>query len=260
MALKLARLRPLAAAFGLFLISVAAAADRAGPKLYLIGGSTMATFPDERPVVGWGQVLPHYFKNPAQVDNRAKSGRSTKSFIEQGHWANVIGDIREGDFLIMCWGTNDSANDPARKTDPRGSFRTNLLRFIAETRAKGATPILATQVAHRRWDAKGQWTETASEYVLVNRELAASEHVPLMEMYERTTALEKSLGKEGSMALHLHLEPGKYDSYPNGAKDDTHYNRLGAMRVAEQAVLEIRALKLPIGDWLKAPETGSGSK
>lgn len=239
-------------AFGL-LAGRAFAAEVRTPKLFLIGGSTMASYPATRPVVGWGQMLPKFFQDPSRIDNRALSGRSTKSFIDQGHWAEVIGDLRAGDFLIMCWGTNDSAGDPARKTDPRGSFRANLLRFIAEIRAKGATPILATQVAHRRWDAQGQFAEPTSDYVTVNRELAASEHVPLMEMFELTAALEKSLGKEGSMALHLYLEPGKHESYPNGAKDDTHYCAAGATRVAEIAVSEIRRLRLPISDWLAVP-------
>jgi lysophospholipase L1-like esterase len=227
------------------------AAESVLPKLYLIGGSTMATFPDTRPVVGWGQKLPQFFKDPAQIDNRARSGRSSKSFIDQGLWDQVIGDIRAGDFLIMCFGTNDSAADDARHTEPRGSFRANLARFIHETRAKGATPILATSVAHRRWDEKGQWGESASEYVVVTRELAASERVPLMEMFDRTVALEKSLGPEGSITLHLYLPPGKFESYPNGAKDNTHYNADGATRVAGLAIAEIRRLKLPMVGWLQ---------
>ena len=151
----------------------------------------------------------------------------------------------------MCFGTNDSANDPARHTEPRGEFTANLKRFIAETRAKGATPILATSVAHRRWNEAGQWTEAASDYVVVTRELATAEKVPLMEMFDRTVALERSLGVEGSIALHLYLPAGKFDSYPNGARDDTHYCAHGATRVAELAVEEIRRLKLPIVDWLK---------
>ncbi len=222
-----------------------------GPKLFLIGGSTMATFPDARPVVGWGQKLPAFFKDPAQVDNRAKSGRSTKSFIDQGLWTQTVGDLRAGDFLIMCWGTNDSANDQARHTEPRGEFRANLERFIHETRAKGATPIVATSVARRVWDEQGKFVEPPSEYVVVTREVAAREKVPLMEMRGRTVELEKSLGVEGSMALHLYLPPGKFEGYPNGAQDNTHYNALGATRVAELAVREIRRLQLPLGDWLR---------
>src|SRR5262245_54149470 len=205
-------------------------ADALPPKLYLIGGSTMATFPETRPVVGWGQMLPQFFKNPAQIDNRAKSGRSSKSFIDQGLWETLRADLKAGDFLIICFGTNDSAADPQRHTEPRGSFRANLERFIRETRAKGATPILATSVARRQWDEQGQFVEPPSEYVVVTREIAARERVPLMEMRGVTVELEQSLGVEGSIALHLYLPPGKFESYPNGAKDDTHYNAEGARR------------------------------
>lgn len=226
-------------------------------KLFLIGGSTMAAFPDTRPVVGWGQKLPLFFKDPAQIDNRAKSGRSSKSFIDQGLWTEVIRDLRAGDFLIMCWGTNDSANDPARRTEPRGEFQANLARFIRETRAKGATPIVATPVARRQWDAAGNFVEPPSEYVIVTREVAAREKVPLMELRGATVALERSLGVEGSIALHLYLPPGKFEAYLNGAKDDTHYNAHGATRVAELVAQEIRRLKLPLVEWLReAPPSG----
>jgi pectinesterase len=227
------------------------AAETRGPKLFLIGGSTMATFPETRPVVGWGQMLPRFFKDPAQIDNRAKSGRSSKSFIDQGHWDTLRADLKAGDFLIICFGTNDSANDPVRRTEPRGTFRTNLERFIRETRAAGATPILATSVVRRRWDEQGRFVEDLSEYVIVTREIAAQERVPLMELRRATVELETSLGVEGSMALHLHLPPGKFDTYPNGSKDDTHYNAHGATRVAELAVREIIRLGLPLREWLR---------
>ncbi len=220
-------------------------------KLFLIGGSTMATFPDTRPVVGWGQILPQHFKDPSRVDNRAKSGRSTKSFIDQGLWDQVLADLRAGDFLIMCWGTNDSASDPARRTEPRKDFQGNLERMIRECRAKGAMPIIATSVARRMWSEQGDFVEPPSEYVVVSREVAAREGVPLIELRGRTVELERSLGVEGSRALHLYLEPGQYASYPNGSKDNTHYNRHGATRVSELAVQEIRRLQLPFVDWLK---------
>lgn len=231
----------------------ARAEQTAAPRIFLIGGSTMADFPAGHPKPGWGQMLPQFFKDPAMIRNHARSGRSSKSFIEQGLWDKVVAEIQAGDYLIMCWGTNDSSSDPARKTDPRTTFRANLLRFIAETRAKGATPILATQVAHRRWNEQGQWNETVSEYAQVNRELAASEQVPLMELYELTTALEQSHGVEGSIKLHAHLEPGTNEFFPEGLKDNTHYSAYGATRVAALAVQEFRRLNLPFCAWLKAP-------
>jgi beta-glucosidase len=229
------------------------------PRIFLIGGSTMADFPAGHPKSGWGQMLPRFFNDPAMIRNHARSGRSSKSFIEQGLWDKVVGELRAGDYLIMCWGTNDSSADPARKTDPRTTFQANLRRFIAETRAKGATPILATQVAHRRWSDNGEWTETVSEYAQVNRELAASEQVPLLEMYELTTALEKGLGVEGSIKLHAHLEPRTNEFFPEGLKDNTHYSAYGATRVAALAVQEFRRLNLPFCSWLKTAAEAPGA-
>ena len=103
------------------------AAPDATPKLFLIGESTMASFPPERPVVGWGQMLPKKFLDPAVVQNRAKSGRSSKSFIDQGLWTTVLAEIRAGDYLVIQFGTNDSKKeDPARYTEPRGAYRANI--------------------------------------------------------------------------------------------------------------------------------------
>jgi beta-glucosidase len=229
------------------------AAGSEAPRIFLIGGSTMADFPAGHPKPGWGQMLPQFFKDPAIIQNHARSGRSSKSFIDQGLWDKVVAEMQAGDYLIMCWGTNDSSSDPARRTDPRTTFRANLLRFITETRAKGATPVIATQVAHRRWNDQGRWNETASEYVHVNRELAASEQVPLMEMYELTTALEKGLGVEGSIRLHVYLAPGTNKFYPEGLNDNTHYSAYGATRIAALAVQEFRRLNLPFCAWLKVP-------
>ena len=238
----------------LFGVAVASgfAADLRSPKLFLIGGSTLATFPETRPVVGWGQMLPQFFKDPTQVDNRGRSGRSTKSFIDQGLWEKVHVDLAPGDFLVIAFGGgNESKDDPQRRTEPRGLYRANLERFIRETRAKGATPILATAVARREWDEQGRFVEPPSEYVVVTREVAAREQVPLMELRGATVALEKSLGVAGSIALHLHLPPGAHPEHPNGVKDNTHYNAHGARMVAELAVQEFRRLGLPLRDWLR---------
>ena len=106
-------------------------------------------------------------------------------------------------------------------------------------------------MARREWDEQGRFVEPPSEYVVVTREVAAREQVPLMELRGATVALEKRLGAEGSIALHLHLPPGAHPEHPNGVKDNTHYNAHGALKVAEVAVQEIRRLGLPLRDWLR---------
>jgi lysophospholipase L1-like esterase len=54
------------------------------PTLYLIGDSTMADKPlDDNPERGWGQLLPNFFDDDVVIENHAKNGRSTKSFINE---------------------------------------------------------------------------------------------------------------------------------------------------------------------------------
>lgn len=248
--------RSLVVSLVLFSWAVCAALVKAeSPRIFLIGGSTMANFPEGHPKPGWGQQLPKFFKKPGVIQNHARSGRSSKSFIDQGLWDKVIEEMRAGDFLIVHFGTNDSkASDPARFVEPRGQFRTNLERFIQETRAKGAIPILATSLARRAWDDHGRLVDDGSEYVVVTREIAAAHDVPLLEMRLRSLELERSLGVEGSIRLHAYIEPGTNSFYPKGLKDNTHYSEYGATRIAALAVEEFRRLKLPFSQELVSPE------
>lgn len=227
------------------------AADELPPRVFLIGGSTMASYPPERVLVGWGQVFPSCFKVATMVRNHGRSGRSSKNFIDQGLWAKVIDDIAQGDYLIIQFGTNDTkVDDPTRYTEPRGAYRANLERFIREARAKGAIPLLATSVVRRSWNETGRFEVAPSEWQDVTREVAAAMDVPLLDLRARTEELERTLGPEGSKALHLYLPAGKHDAYPKGAADNTHYCEFGAKQVAKLAAQEIRRLHLPLVRWL----------
>ncbi|MFM9079587.1 MAG: hypothetical protein ACKOTE_05525, partial [Opitutaceae bacterium] len=112
----------------------------AAPKVLLAGDSTMSDKPLDLPERGWGMALGALLDPAVKVDNRAMNGRSTKSFIDEGRWAKLTGDLSAGDFVLIQVAHNDEKKeDPKRYTDPATSFRDNLRRFIAETRARGAT-------------------------------------------------------------------------------------------------------------------------
>jgi lysophospholipase L1-like esterase len=224
------------------------------PILHLIGDSTMADKPVDppNPEHGWGQMLPLLFPAPGRIQNHAVNGRSTKSFIDEGRWQKVSDALRPGDCVIIQFGHNDEkTEDPARYAAPDDGYRANLTRFIQETRAKGAIPILATPVARRRWDAAGQLVDTHGAYPDAMRAVAELEKVPLLELNRLTTELEKAHGPEGSKKLHLWIEPGVYTRKPGGYKDDTHFSAYGATAVATLAVREMIRLGLPPADWLK---------
>lgn len=206
------------------------------------------------PEYGWGEVLPRFFADPALVVNHAVNGRSTKSFRERGHWQQLLDALAPGDWVLLQFGHNDAKReDPARYTEPRGEYAENLRRFVAEVRARGAHPLLATAVARRKWDtsgAKPRVLDTHGEYLVVTREVAKAEGVPLLELFALTRALEEERGVEGSKRLHLWIPPQTYERKPEGWQDDTHYSREGAHRAAALAVQEMIRLRLPLVDWL----------
>ncbi|MBD5780260.1 pectate lyase [Pelagicoccus sp. NFK12] len=254
-----------------------------GPVLYLVGDSTMADKPrPTTPEKGWGQLLREYALLPLRVDNHARNGRSTKSFIDEGRWDEVVSRLKEGDWVLIQFGHNDEKeHKPSVYAEAHTSYRDNLRRMVRETRAKGANPILATSVARRKWDDAGErMVPTHGDYPLVVRQVAEAEKVPMLEMETLTTALEESKGVEGSKKLHLWFEAGELAIRPEGLSDNTHYSRLGAREVAALAIGEMRRLELPIaryfadalvardgsGDWdsveqaiYKAPQGPEGS-
>ncbi len=225
------------------------AKQSAGPVLYLVGDSTMADKPrPTNPEKGWGQLLREYALLPLRVDNHAKNGRSTKSFIDEGRWAEVVSRLKPDDWVLIQFGHNDEkVNKPAVYAEARTTYRENILRMVRELRAKGAHPILATSVARRKWnDAGDKMVPTHGDYPMVVREIAEQEGIPLLEMEALTTRLEESKGVEGSRALHLWFEPGELAIMPDGKRDNTHYSWAGARQVAALAIGEMRRLELPI--------------
>jgi len=232
-----------------------AAADEALPyRLHLAGDSTMADKPTDppNPEHGWGQLLPKFFKNPAIVVNYAMNGRSTKSFIDEGRWQKLVDSLRPGDWVIIQFGHNDEkADKPQVYAAPRGAYQENLRRFIRETRAKGANPILATPVVRRSWDESGHLKDTHGDYPDAMRAVAAEEKVPLLELNLLTAAMVNGHGVEGSKKLFLWIPAGEYKRKPEGWHDDTHASEYGAERVAALAVQEILRLNLPLAGQLK---------
>lgn len=211
--------------------------------IYMIGDSTMANKknPETNPEHGWGQVLPDYVVSGVKVDNRAVNGRSSRSFIGEGRWDSVLETLQTGDFVFIQFGHNDQKfKSPDRYTNPHVTYRHNLIRFVEETRAKGATPILFSSIVRRNFNEHGTLIDTHGEYPLETRLVALELNVPFIDLQYLTEHLEESYGVEGSKKLHLHFEPGEHTYYKDGKHDDTHLSNLGANEVAKLAVAELK--------------------
>jgi lysophospholipase L1-like esterase len=214
--------------------------------VYLAGDSTMSNKqPKAFPETGWGMPFRSFFDSTVTVDNRAQNGRSTKTFIKEGLWNSIIDGLKEGDYVLIQFGHNDEVLTKKSYINEQG-YRDNLARFIRETRDKKANPVLLTPVARRKFDTTGTIVGTHEVYSAIVRKLAAEQKVPLIDLDRESQALLQKLGPEESKKLFNYLAPGENINYPEGRADDTHFNELGARKMAEIVLEGIRSLKLEL--------------
>lgn len=229
----------------------------ASPVIHMIGDSTMADKARlDLPERGWGQLFKTLVREPAKVENHAANGRSSRSFLREGRWKKVVEMLHAGDWVVIQFGHNDEKVDkPDVGAEAHGLYRENLRLYVREAVSHGARPVLVTPVARRRWDENGRLVPTHGDYPDVVRKVAREEGVPMVDLEALTEKLERSLGVEGSKALHLWFAPGVHPGLPEGLRDDTHYSEAGALRVAKLFAAECRRLEIGIERWIDVSET-----
>ncbi|MDR1699478.1 MAG: rhamnogalacturonan acetylesterase [Prevotellaceae bacterium] len=225
-------------------------------RIFMAGDSTMAdkdsiAFPE----TGWGMVLPSFFNENVVIENHARNGRSTRTFISEGRWEKMMAKVGAGDFVFIQFGHNDqSKNKPDRYTSPE-DYRANLIRFVNDVREKGANPILFTPVMRRKFDKNGQFVDQHGVYPDLVRGVAQEMNVPLVDMHKSSEKLIVELGEEGSVKLFMHVAPGESKKYPDGNIDNTHFRREGAVEMAKLAVEGLKELNIkPLTDNLSKEE------
>lgn len=210
-------------------------------KIWLVGDSTIAIKEVKAwPETGWGMPFAHFFDSTITIDNRAKNGRSTKSFIDEGLWKQVNDNLQEGDYVFIQFGHNDEGKVKVGRYTTPDEFKTNLTRYVNESRNKKAIPVLITPVARRTFDSVGNIKESHPVYTDVVRSVAKHLEVPLIDLNEKSKALYQQMGPDASRYLFNYLQPGVHPNYPDGKKDDTHFNELGARKIAQIVLAEIR--------------------
>ncbi|MDZ7691467.1 MAG: rhamnogalacturonan acetylesterase [Balneolaceae bacterium] len=217
-------------------------------KIYLVGDSTMS---DKQvrawPETGWGMPFPVFFNETVTVENHAVNGRSTRTFLEEGRWEPIVSKLQEGDYVFVQFAHNDEVPTKEQYTKPE-NYQANLRKYVSETRAKGARPVLLTPIARRHFDDQGRLQDTHAQYSELMREVARELEVPLIDLDKKSQALLKELGPEKSVFLYNHLEPGQHPNYPEGLEDNTHFSEYGARRMAELALDGIQELDLDLAD------------
>lgn len=223
--------------------------------VYLIGDSTMCDYELGRaPITGWGMPFRYFFDSSVRIANHAKGGRSTRTFLSENRWQPIVDQLKEGDFVIIQFGHNDEAKEEKYKDryTPVADYKTNLVKFISETRTKKATPILVTPVSRMRFK-DGMQQETHVEYTAAAHEIAMTENVPIIDLDKKSRELYQQLGPEQTKLLFMQLKPGEHPVYPEGQNDNTHFNEYGARRIAQLVLASLRENQIPLANYIVKP-------
>lgn len=230
------------------------------PTLYIAGNSTAKNGEEN----GWGSHLQKFF-DPARlkVDNRARGGRSSRTFVTEGLWEDLADGLKKGDYVLIEFGHNDAGkiNDQDRA---RGSFPTledktqeidnmktgqhevvhsfgwYMNKMVSETRAKGATPIILSMTARNVW-AEGR-IERENIYCTLAKELAERDGVAFIDLRNIIADQYELLGP---------IRVGQL--FP---KDHTHTGPQGAYLNAAMVVSGLKAINSPLAELTSEPGEG----
>jgi lysophospholipase L1-like esterase len=215
------------------------------PTIYLAGDSTVVDQYYE-PWAAWGQMLPRFFLPAVVIANHAESGETTRSFVTEKRLDKIMSTIKSGDYLFIQFAHNDMKSGAVSLDD----YKRLLADYIAQTRAKGATPVLVTSMNRRTFDDSGHITNSFGGYPDAMREVAAQQKVALIDLNTMSKTLFETLGPEGSIKAFMHYPANAYANQPKAIDDDTHFNSYGAYELARCIVHGIRESNLPIAKFL----------
>ncbi|HLM58932.1 MAG TPA: rhamnogalacturonan acetylesterase [Pyrinomonadaceae bacterium] len=204
--------------------------DPALPSLFVVGDSTANN--NANGARGWGDPFVRLFDaKKINVVNRARAGRSSRTFLTEGLWDRVLQDVKRGDFVLIQFGHNDGGpldtgrargslpglgEETKEITKPDGTkevvhtFGWYNRRFIADVRAKGATPIILSLTVRNIWK-DGKVERGSGKFRGWAEELARSESVAFVDLTNLVADRYESLGQEKAREFfgpdHTHTSP-----------------------------------------------------
>lgn len=216
------------------------------PTIWTIGDSTVrcgvnASGDDMPGQWGWGTPFVGYLDpNKVNVVNRAVGGTTSASFYNT-LWKDMVDLIKKGDVVILQFGTNSGrgelpgiGEETQEVTGRDGQPVTNrtygwhIRRFIAETRAKGATPVVCSLIPRNGRGPDGRTVRSANAQAGWARDVAAAEKADFIDLNELVARKYDA------------MEPSEVDALFRGSP---HTSWAGAVLNAETVISGLKALK-----------------
>ncbi len=192
-------------------------------RIILVGDSTMA------PRTGYGDALCARFQPDVACLNLGRGGRSTGSYRAEGLWDQVQEHLRDSapygaTYVLIQFGHNDQPGKPGRSTDLVTEYPANLARYVTQTRALGAIPILVTPLTRRSF--RGRWLhDDLAPWSATVRSIARQHQVDMLDLNKHSGAAVQAMGP--AQADTLAQEPRPAAPLPEGRKSAFDYTHVG---------------------------------
>lgn len=237
--------------------------DKTTTNVFLAGDSTLTDYTLESnyqekryPQQGWGGVFQEFFvadslktlKTPALAKNvlvvdKAKGGRSTRTFFQEGRWRYIFENLKPKDWVLIQFGHNDESEKKVYRYVDVPGYKEYLRLYIHQVREKGATPILVTPVSRNYPWKDGVLGDSHVDYAKAMIEVAEDQKVDLIDLNRLSREFLTKKGKDFVTTTYfMNLPEGKYSAYPNGQKDDTHFQSEGAKAMAQIVYNEFKKI------------------
>jgi lysophospholipase L1-like esterase len=217
------------------------------PTVYLAGDSTVVD-QDKEPWAAWGQMLPVFFDKNIAISNQAESGETIKSFTGERRFAKIFSTMKAGDFLLIQFAHNDQK--PGSGFVSIDEYKQLVRTYEAKAKALGATTILVTSMNRRAFDDTGHIKQTLGDYPQALRDVAAEDHLSLIDLNAMSKPLFEAMGPEGTLKAFVHYPANTFPDQPKELADNTHFNAYGAYELARCIVQSIKDQKLPLAPYL----------
>jgi lysophospholipase L1-like esterase len=205
----------------------------AATTVFIAGDSTV-TDRDGGGDVSWGQLLSRFFKPGVAVSNQAQSGETLKSFANALRLDKILSQMKKGDYLFIQFAHNDAKESwPQTYVEPETTYKAYLKVYIDEARLRGATPVLVTPM-DRGVSGTGAPTRGHGGYPEAMREVAAEEHVALIDLYSMSIVFYENAGADAAKIL----------------ADGTHSTAYGGYEFAKCIVMGIKQNKLDLANFI----------
>ena len=196
------------------------------PTVFITGDSTVCDQPAE-PWNSWGQMLPRFFKPEIAVANYAESGETIRSSLAAHRFDKVFSLMKPGDYLFVQFGHNDMKD---KATNALETYKSNLQKIVARTRALGGTSVLVTSMERKA----GVEHDTLAGYPDTVRAVAKEEKCALVDLNTMSKKFYRALGGDLDKAF----------------QDGTHHNNYGSYELAKCVVAGIKENKLPLAKFI----------